>query len=160
MKKLQRKISIGLAKATSEDKGVSEEIILTEAYNEIGANGTGEVNNRSETNERDPEKETNPKVRELQRSRTGLKDKGVQRSNTIAYHSHSTSTSPAHVLRRKHSTKAPAKQTSKCGICYGDFTQPKQLPCLHTFCKNCLEKFVNPKLMVECPTCRKVFTHL
>ena len=57
MKKLQRKISIGLAKATSEDKGVSEEIILTEAYNEIGANGTGEVNNRSETNERDPEKE-------------------------------------------------------------------------------------------------------
>ena len=35
-------------------------------------------------------------------------------------------------------------------------SQPKLLPCGHTFCLHCLEKFVNPKLLVECPTCRKV----
>ena len=35
-------------------------------------------------------------------------------------------------------------------------TQPKLLPCGHTFCHRCLEKFVNPKLLVECPICRKV----
>eukprot|EP00090_Calanus_glacialis_P006939 TRINITY_DN15420_c0_g1_i1.p1 TRINITY_DN15420_c0_g1~~TRINITY_DN15420_c0_g1_i1.p1 ORF type:complete len:649 (-),score=159.41 TRINITY_DN15420_c0_g1_i1:13-1755(-) len=94
------------------------------------------------------------KGQEQHGSRTGGRDKRVQRSKTDAHHS---SASPARVPRRKHSQKTRAQPTidQNCRICYGEFTQPKQLPCLHTFCQNCLEKFVNPKLLVECPTCRE-----
>ena len=84
------------------------------------------------------------------------KPKRVQRSLTI---DHSKSDSPANISRRKFSEKRtltlpPTGQI--CHICYGEFTQPKQLPCQHTFCQNCLARFVNPKLLVECPTCREV----
>ncbi len=27
------------------------------------------------------------------------------------------------------------------------------LPCEHTFCQECLRKFVNPKLLASCPVC-------
>ena len=154
MKKLQRKISVGLSKVNSEDKEVSAEINPVQNGSEKLSNETGEMTQRSDAYEGESGKEKKPTVQEHQRSRTGGRDKGVQRSKTVAYHSHTAS--PARVLRRKHSHKVQGQPTKNCTICYGDFTQPKQLPCLHTFCKNCLEKFVNPKLMVECPTCRKV----
>ncbi|XP_035673187.1 tripartite motif-containing protein 45-like [Branchiostoma floridae] len=46
----------------------------------------------------------------------------------------------------------------ECTICMEPFKDPKILPCLHTFCTDCLEKFVrkqgdgNDKF--PCPTCR------
>ena len=44
-----------------------------------------------------------------------------------------------------------------CAICLHNFAQPKSLPCLHAFCKGCLEAL--PRLpagggeMVKCPVC-------
>ncbi|CAH1228062.1 TRIM2 [Branchiostoma lanceolatum] len=46
----------------------------------------------------------------------------------------------------------------ECTICLEPFKNPKILPCLHTFCKGCLEKFVaqqsEGKETFPCPTCR------
>ena len=45
-----------------------------------------------------------------------------------------------------------------CSICGDLFTDPKTIPCLHTFCKQCIEKSVksNKKMasVVCCPLCR------
>ena len=45
-----------------------------------------------------------------------------------------------------------------CSICGDLFTNPKTIPCLHTFCKQCIEKSIksNKKMasMVFCPLCR------
>ena len=38
-----------------------------------------------------------------------------------------------------------------CKVCYELFTDPKTILCLHTFCKQCIEK------LVCCPLCRKEF---
>ena len=43
---------------------------------------------------------------------------------------------------------------ARCSLCNAHYTRPKQLPCLHTFCAGCLQEFVNPRLLVECPSCR------
>ena len=113
-----------------------------------------------DSEERDPVKEESI-IEELDSKVTikvtsSEKPRRVQRSVTI---DQTNSDSPANISRRKFSEKRtltlpPTGQL--CHICYGEFTQPKQLPCQHTFCQNCLQKFVNPKLMVECPTCREV----
>ncbi|XP_078589151.1 E3 ubiquitin-protein ligase TRIM56-like [Branchiostoma floridae x Branchiostoma japonicum] len=44
----------------------------------------------------------------------------------------------------------------ECTICLEPFKGPKILPCLHTFCKGCLEKCVTQQGKDEfpCPTCR------
>ncbi|XP_078699887.1 uncharacterized protein LOC144926747 [Branchiostoma floridae x Branchiostoma belcheri] len=46
----------------------------------------------------------------------------------------------------------------ECTICLEPYKDPKILPCLHTFCKTCLEKFVakqgEAKDRFPCPTCR------
>ncbi|XP_078579952.1 E3 ubiquitin-protein ligase TRIM33-like [Branchiostoma floridae x Branchiostoma japonicum] len=46
----------------------------------------------------------------------------------------------------------------ECAICLEPFKDPKILPCLHTFCKGCLEKFFakegDLKGKFPCPTCR------
>ncbi|XP_078674716.1 uncharacterized protein LOC144912854 [Branchiostoma floridae x Branchiostoma belcheri] len=45
----------------------------------------------------------------------------------------------------------------ECTICLEPFKDPKILPCIHTFCKDCLEKFVAKQSDVKdkfpCPTC-------
>ncbi|XP_066270948.1 E3 ubiquitin-protein ligase TRIM45-like [Branchiostoma lanceolatum] len=46
----------------------------------------------------------------------------------------------------------------ECAICLESFKDPKILPCLHTFCKGCLGKFLakegDVKGKFPCPTCR------
>lgn len=55
------------------------------------------------------------------------------------------------------------KDITDCCICLQTYTEPKILPCFHTFCLNCLENVgvkinANPKDGMPCPLCRKQFT--
>lgn len=58
----------------------------------------------------------------------------------------------------------------QCPICLGELTCPRTLPCLHTFCENCLQNHIKLSMQVHhtrfmrikteqnqfpCPTCRK-----
>ena len=44
-----------------------------------------------------------------------------------------------------------------CPICLDSYTDPRALPCLHTYCKKCIdqERSRRPRV-VKCPECRKV----
>ena len=52
------------------------------------------------------------------------------------------------------------KKEITCPICYELFTDPRTLPCLHTFCKSCIQRSVDtglaevPEGYFECPLCR------
>ena len=50
------------------------------------------------------------------------------------------------------------EQQLTCAVCLDIYTNPKTLPCLHSFCQQCLEHLlVNPqgnKRFIACPTCR------
>ena len=42
-----------------------------------------------------------------------------------------------------------------CPLCHEMFANPRLLPCLHTFCKRCLENLVVPRSSsLSCPACR------
>lgn len=42
-----------------------------------------------------------------------------------------------------------------CPLCHEMFVNPRLLPCLHTFCKRCLENLVVPRsCALSCPACR------
>ena len=44
-----------------------------------------------------------------------------------------------------------------CSICLEIYCSPKALPCLHSFCKQCVKQIVdNVKRVVKCPECREV----
>jgi len=48
-----------------------------------------------------------------------------------------------------------------CPVCYNRFTDPKLLPCLHTFCIHCLQKIQAASGIrdtILCPECRRNFT--
>jgi tripartite motif-containing protein 2/3 len=56
----------------------------------------------------------------------------------------------------KPACKKLRKQLLCCRICQGDYVRPKVLPCLHTFCEQCLLSEVPAhSLAVTCPTCRQ-----
>ncbi|XP_071811299.1 uncharacterized protein [Apostichopus japonicus] len=45
----------------------------------------------------------------------------------------------------------------ECSICLDLFKEPKQLPCLHRFCKQCLESLLEGQVgTFECPLCKDV----
>ena len=47
-----------------------------------------------------------------------------------------------------------------CSVCRGTFTDPKVLPCLHSFCLHCLDKIQRTSGRVgqiSCPECRREF---
>ncbi|XP_035698704.1 tripartite motif-containing protein 2-like [Branchiostoma floridae] len=41
-----------------------------------------------------------------------------------------------------------------CSICMRHFQDPRVLPCLHTFCRECLQERAAKQQPLECPTCR------
>ncbi|KAK5621639.1 hypothetical protein CRENBAI_023904 [Crenichthys baileyi] len=53
-----------------------------------------------------------------------------------------------------------------CSVCYSLFSDPRVLPCSHTFCKNCLDNLLQVstnysiwrplRLPIKCPNCRSV----
>jgi len=50
---------------------------------------------------------------------------------------------------------------TECSICTEVFTDPRVLPCIHTFCLKCLLNYGNdrqPRDSLPCPLCRKEFT--
>ncbi|XP_033111428.1 tripartite motif-containing protein 45-like [Anneissia japonica] len=45
----------------------------------------------------------------------------------------------------------------ECCLCMGRFSNPKLLPCIHSFCLSCIEKWVEKNDgELSCPTCREV----
>ena len=43
-----------------------------------------------------------------------------------------------------------------CSQCLHRYSKPKLLPCLHTFCQNCIDGCTPPQsLSISCPTCRQ-----
>ena len=47
-----------------------------------------------------------------------------------------------------------------CSVCMSTFTEPKQLPCLHSFCLHCLSKLQRTsglRAKIACPECREQF---
>ncbi|XP_033126772.1 tripartite motif-containing protein 45-like [Anneissia japonica] len=46
----------------------------------------------------------------------------------------------------------------ECPLCMDRFTDPKLLPCVHSFCLLCLEKWTKERNgILSCPTCREIF---
>ena len=56
-----------------------------------------------------------------------------------------------------HQNPVPTDSTFLgCSLCKQHYTEPKILPCLHTFCRHCLDAYTPPhSLSVMCPTCRQ-----
>lgn len=52
-------------------------------------------------------------------------------------------------------------QELRCALCLDVFTEPKVLPCLHTFCQQCIEEMMlrktHDKNILDCPTCREPY---
>ena len=56
----------------------------------------------------------------------------------------------------------------KCSICLNAYEVPKALPCLHNFCKNCIQTFIDNRSSATaeglaineicCPMCRRIYT--
>ncbi|KAE8748001.1 hypothetical protein FOCC_FOCC005196 [Frankliniella occidentalis] len=44
---------------------------------------------------------------------------------------------------------------TKCGLCHDTFTNPKVLPCFHTFCESCLERNQDHPEKLTCATCQQ-----
>ncbi|XP_061182526.1 E3 ubiquitin-protein ligase TRIM56-like [Saccostrea echinata] len=53
-----------------------------------------------------------------------------------------------------------AEEYLTCSICFELYTEPKTLPCLHSFCKGCIDSFTKKKQNKKeypCPVCRETF---
>src|SRR6218665_182502 len=63
----------------------------------------------------------------------------------------------------KSSALTQLTEMTECCICLKTFTDPRMLPCIHTFCFQCLQEMVDksdkkPGDEIQCPVCRKEFT--
>lgn len=86
----------------------------------------------------------------------GSNSQPVARSSSSA----ASSKSKASLPRQSSADLASAIEEDllTCPICLDRFTQPKCLPCMHTFCQLCLQQYIARSVHnghVDCPTCRK-----
>ena len=64
-------------------------------------------------------------------------------------------------VARRLSVGKELDDMTECSICCEVFNDPRVLPCLHTFCLQCLldyGKDKQPGNSMACPVCRKEFT--
>jgi len=64
-------------------------------------------------------------------------------------------------MARQLSAKKELDDLTECSICTDVFTDPRVLPCIHTFCLKCLMNYGKdrpPGDDMPCPLCRKMFT--
>ena len=47
----------------------------------------------------------------------------------------------------------PASESSNCPLCLNRCEEPRVLPCLHTFCRRCLEAHAASRQSFACPAC-------
>ncbi|XP_072047252.1 E3 ubiquitin-protein ligase TRIM56-like [Amphiura filiformis] len=50
-----------------------------------------------------------------------------------------------------------SKDLTQCGICLSTQQEPKSLPCLHSYCLECLTQWAKGKTKVSCPICVQDF---
>ena len=50
---------------------------------------------------------------------------------------------------------AKLEQQLTCPVCLNRYSQPRTLPCLHSFCHNCLVQVKGDKQFITCPVCRQ-----
>ena len=60
-------------------------------------------------------------------------------------------------------TAKPTDNVTECTVCTEVYTDPRALPCLHTYCLKCIEAWSNkqpkqPRDELACPLCTKQFT--
>ncbi|CAH1786958.1 unnamed protein product, partial [Owenia fusiformis] len=52
------------------------------------------------------------------------------------------------------------KETLTCNVCYETLKDPRTLPCMHTYCCNCVDRFqmknYGQEMTLSCPECRQV----
>jgi len=56
--------------------------------------------------------------------------------------------------------RSQVEEVTTCPICFEDFSSPRSLPCLHSFCFKCLQshcKDKQPGTKQQCPLCRVEF---
>lgn len=69
--------------------------------------------------------------------------------------------SSASRMATSHGLLRQISDITECSLCLELFKEPKILPCIHTFCLQCLEKYGedhNPGDKITCPLCRKLLT--
>jgi len=62
--------------------------------------------------------------------------------------------------KKKMATAKQLDDLTECAICTEVYTDPRVLPCLHTYCLKCIEawsKDKQPGDKLACPLCRKEF---
>ncbi|XP_072019603.1 E3 ubiquitin-protein ligase TRIM56-like [Amphiura filiformis] len=55
------------------------------------------------------------------------------------------------------SNRFNSKDLTQCGICLSTQKEPKSLPCLHSYCLECLMQWAKGKTKVSCPICVQDF---
>jgi len=84
-------------------------------------------------------------------------DEEMQASHNTARETRQSDEAPK--LKDSELSKRIHKLT-ECSICLEPFKQPKELPCVHTFCLKCLRthyKHSIPGVDLECPICKETF---
>uniref|UniRef100_A0A1B6CC71 Brain tumor protein n=1 Tax=Clastoptera arizonana TaxID=38151 RepID=A0A1B6CC71_9HEMI len=71
------------------------------------------------------------------------------------YHSLSNSPATASPTTSDSSGSFSGNLNTKCGLCHETFTNPKVLPCFHTFCESCLEQNQDHPDKVTCSRCQQ-----
>src|ERR1700733_375234 len=64
--------------------------------------------------------------------------------------------------KAEEKAKEKLREITECPICMSSFTDPRMLPCIHTFCFECLKRTAEteqrkPGDKMPCPLCRKDF---